>query len=369
MKPFKLTIIDRYILKQLAALLFMTLGIFTALFLIFEFFDRIDNIIAERPRAGVVVHYFLLKIPQAIALMTPIAVLVSTLMTIGLLSRNGELTAIRAAGTPITRIAAPILGSGFILSFFCLGLSELVVPHSSRRVKEIYNIDIKRKDESGAYSQNDFWWRSGNSFYSVGMFDSRSSTLSGFSAFDVTETMQPRRRVNAETVTYLDNLLGWSMQSVTDYRFSEDLSSPTTSRYTSFPFPSPKKPSDFYYSETDPTTMSFKALQHFIGEQRANGLSVNSYYADLYAKFSFPFICLVMPIVVLPFSLKPARSGSMATSIVAALCIGFSYYVVHSFAIALGRAEIIPPIVAAWVANVLMGTIGTILLIGSEQPH
>jgi lipopolysaccharide export system permease protein len=115
--------------------------------------------------------------------------------------------------------------------------------------------------------------------------------------------------------------------------------------------------------------MSFTTLRHFIEEQQANGLSVGSYYADLYAKFSFPFICLVMPIIVLPFSLKPARSGSMATSIVAALCIGFSYYVVHSFAIALGRAEIVPPLLAAWIANGLMGTIGMLLLNGSEQPH
>ena len=88
MKLFKISIIDRYILKQGAALLLMTLGIFTALFLIFEFFDRIDNIIIERPKAAIVLYYFLLKIPQAIALMMPIAVLVSTLMTIGLLSRK-----------------------------------------------------------------------------------------------------------------------------------------------------------------------------------------------------------------------------------------------------------------------------------------
>lgn len=369
MKRYRLTIIDRYLLRQMAAFFLVALGIFTTLFLVFEFFDRIDNIIAERPNVGIVLRYFLLKIPQAATLMIPIAILVSTLMTIGLLSRNGELTAIRASGTPITRISAPIFVAGLVLSFACLCLSEFVVPYTSRRVREIYNIDIKRKDESGAYSQSDFWWRSGENFYSVGTFDSRTSTLSGFSAFTVSDSMQVQRRVNSQTVHYLDPLLGWSLQAVTDYRFPGDMASPQIAHFGSFPFPTPKQPTDFYYYETDPATMSFTTLRHFIEEQQANGLSVGSYYADLYAKFSFPFICLVMPIIVLPFSLKPARSGSMATSIVAALCIGFSYYVVHSFAIALGRAEIVPPLLAAWIANGLMGTIGMLLLNGSEQPH
>jgi lipopolysaccharide export system permease protein len=58
----------------------------------------------------------------------------------------------------------------------------------------------------------------------------------------------------------------------------------------------------------------------------------------------------------------------MASSILAALCIGFGYYVVHSFAISLGRAEIVPPLIAAWLGNIIMGAVGVILLAGAEQP-
>jgi lipopolysaccharide export system permease protein len=75
-----------------------------------------------------------------------------------------------------------------------------------------------------------------------------------------------------------------------------------------------------------------------------------------------------MTLVVIPFALKPARSGSMATSIMASLMIGFSYYAVHSLAISLGRAEILPPLAAAWATNMLMGAIGAVLLLGAESP-
>lgn len=361
--------LNRYLSRQLRGFFLMALGILTTLFLVVDFFDRIDNIIAEQPEITLVLEYFLLKIPHTIVLMMPIAVLVSTLMTTGLLSRNSELAAMRAAGITIAEIARPIIGMGLLLSLINLGLNELLVPYASRRVHEIYNIDIKQKDASGAYSQNDFWWRAGQTFYSVGAFDSRTSTLTGFSAFDVGDDMSLTRRTNADTVTYLDQLLGWSMHNVTEYRFIRDISSPDSTTYPHLPLPSPKEPADFYYVETDPSTMSYKSLRRYIAEQQENGLGVDTHYADLYAKFSFPFVCAIMPIVVLPFSLRPARSGSMAPSILAALCIGFGYHVVHSFAISLGRAELLPPLIAAWLANFIMVSVGTILLAGAENPH
>ena len=95
---------------------------------------------------------------------------------------------------------------------------------------------------------------------------------------------------------------------------------------------------------------------------------MTSYMADLYAKISFPFINLVLVLVVLPFALLPARSGSMAPSCLAGLTIGFAYFAVHSFSLALGRAELWPPLLAAWMANLVMAIAGLILNLGTESP-
>jgi lipopolysaccharide export system permease protein len=361
-------IINRYILSHLLQMLLVTAGIFSVLFLVFDFFDRIDNIIQEKPRLGIIAEYFILKIPQTLTLMLPIAMLVSTLLTIGLLAKNSELTAIRASGITVYQLAVPVLLVGFGVSIASLCLNETLVPYSVQRVKEIYNIDIKQKDKNGAYSQSDFWWRNGKSFYSVGIFDSRTDTLSGMSRFDTGPQMRVVKRVNSNRVHYLDPLLGWNMAGVTEYTFHQDPSSPVVVAYPQLPLPIEKTPTDFFDAETDPSSMSFQALLRHIKDQEHNGIRVNSLYTDLYAKFSFPFISTIMALIVLPFSLKPARSGSMATSIIAALCIGFGYYVIHSFSISLGRAEILPPLVAAWLANGLMATVGSILLAGAENP-
>jgi len=157
------------------------------------------------------------------------------------------------------------------------------------------------------------------------------------------------------------------MQGVTDYTFRKG-QPPSSKKFRSFPLPISEKPEDFYDAKTDSQALSFRQLSKFIKQQTANGVAISGYLADLHAKISYPFIIFVVTFVVLPFALKPARSGSMAVSFIAGLIIGFAYYAVHSFSITMGRAELWPPIVAAWMANIIMGIVGIVLNLGAEAP-
>lgn len=360
-------ILHRYILVQLVRNLLLSLVGFTLLFLIFDFFDRIDNIVAENASVLTGVQYFLFKIPLTVTLMLPVAMLVATMLTIGLLSKNSEITAMRASGTAVMWLARPVLAVGIGASILALFLNEAVVPYTTRRVKEIYNIDIRQKDKRGGYSQSDIWWRSKNSFYSVGMFDSRTNQMLDFSEFKLGDDFTIERRIDAEKTSWLNPTLGWSMRGVTDYRFNET-AAPEIARYPVLPLPIRDRPEDFYDVKTEPQTMSYRQLRRFIKQQARNGIPITGYLADLHGKIAFPFISFIITLIALPFALKPARSGSLAASFVAGLVIGFSYYAVDSFSIAMGRAEIWPPILAAWMANLLMGFVGLVLSLGTESP-
>jgi lipopolysaccharide export system permease protein len=338
------------------------------LFLAIDFFDRIDNVLAEDVGALLIASYFIFKIPFIVSIMLPIAMLVATLLTIGLLSKTSELTAMRASGNTISWLARPIFFSAIIVSLFSILVNETLLPYSQRRVREIYNIDIRQKDITGGYSQYDFWWRSRNHFYSVGAFDSRTNTLHNFSRFEVDEDFNIVKRTDAPTVSWIDPILGWTMNNVTEYYFNTDTSAPDVRNFRSLPLPIPEKPLDFYDSETDPFTMSYVQLSNFIKRQREIGVSVAGYMADLHAKISFPFVIFIITLVALPFSIRSSRHGSLAVGFVSGLVIGFTYYAVHSFSISLGRAELIYPLLSAWAANILMGLVGIILIMGAESP-
>ena len=360
-------ILHRYLLSQLLKNFALSLLAFTLLFLTFDFFDRIDNILPEDASIFTIMEYFLCRIPSIVSLMLPVSMLVATLFTIGLLSKNSEITAMRASGVTVFWIAKPIYITGLILSFASILLNETLVPYATRRAKEIYNLDIQKKNDTGTYSQSDFWWRSGNSFFSVGMFDSRTDTLHDLSRLDLTDNFEVSKRVNAEKAQYLTENLGWSMKSVIEYKFGKN-GVDAAKHPGSEPLNISSTPQDFYDVKADPHAMSYRQLRKFIRSQAANGVSTKSFLADLYEKFASPFLIFIVIPVVLPFALIPARSGSLALSFLAALVIGFSYYAVHSLSLAIGRADMWHPMLAAWMANIVMGAVGLVLSLGAESP-
>lgn len=363
-----MNILHRYVLRLLLRNLAIALMVFVFLFLVFDFFDRIDNILAEGASVLLTVQYFFFKVPHILTLMFPVAMMVAILFTVGLLSKSSEITAMRAAGITVRSIAMPMFAVGIILSIGSLIINETVVPYSQRRAKEIYNIDIRQKDKRGGYSQSEFWWRAKNRFFSVDTFDSRSNELLGFSMFELSPAFKTQRRTDAARVRWVTRELGWSMQEVSEVRFDRP-EHPRETAFRSLPLPIKEAPSDFYELRTEPSTMTIAQLRRFIRQQAQNGIEVSEYVPYLSEKFAFPFFNFVIVLVVIPFALRPARSGSMASSVLAGLIIGFSYYAVHSFSMAMGKAEILSPAFSAWIANLLMGAIGSVLLLGAESPH
>jgi len=337
------------------------------LFTIIDFFDRIDKIVGEETTIGSALLYFALKIPITIQLMLPVSVLIATLGTVGLLAKNSEVTAIRAAGVTLFSFAKPILLAGFALSFIAFGFSEVVVPYCSRKSHEIYNIDIKKKDQKGRYSQDNFWWRSNDKFFTIDAFDSRTNTLHDLTALELNKSFEITRRIDANKANWIDNLLGWSMNSVVDLHFLPS-GEVVREKYKRLPLPIEQEPRFFYDLELEPESMGYFAFRKYIDKLHGDGIPINSYLADLRSKISFPFVNFICVLVALPFALKNARGGDMSAHFLSGVVIGFAYYFVHSLAIALGRAELLGPTAAAWAANILLGFVGVILNWGAEAP-
>lgn len=361
-------ILHRYLAKEVfRTLVLCSLGL-TTLFLIFDFFDRIDIIMREDPSVFTVLSYFFFKIPPLFNITLPVAMLVAVLFSIGVLSKNSELTAMRAGGLRVFYLARPLFVIAFLLSLLSISVNEFLVPYSMRRVRELYNIDIRGKDKSGEYSQQNLWWRSGKSFFTASTFDSRDNSLHNLLQLELNSHFEVIKRTESVITHWVNPLFGWSMHGVAQLRFKHNQLLERTD-LTAQPLPIKETPADFYDSETDPQTMSFFQLKKFIQKQEENGLPAKKYYADLYAKLSYPFVIFICTFVVLPFAIRPARSGSMAFSFLLGLMTGFLYYVVHSFSLAMGRAEFWHPMMAAWTANILMGLVGIILITGVESPE
>jgi lipopolysaccharide export system permease protein len=119
---------------------------------------------------------------------------------------------------------------------------------------------------------------------------------------------------------------------------------------------------DFIRIQKPVTAMSFRELKDYIARLEAAGFQIRKHLVELYAKLSFPLVNLVMVLVAIPLALQSPRGGRLF-GIGLALGIMAGYLVVHFVALAFARADLLPPFIAAWTANIIFMGIGVSLLL------
>ncbi len=107
---------DRYVLGGFARNLLIGLLAFTVIYITVDISEETDNFYDHGATIREVASYYFYTLPWIVLLVMPVAVLLSSVFTLGRLSRENELTALISSGTPLVRIAAPILWAAFILS-------------------------------------------------------------------------------------------------------------------------------------------------------------------------------------------------------------------------------------------------------------
>ncbi len=361
-----LTLMQRYVLRQFLDIFLLCLFAAVSLFLVFETFERMRVFVKEDSTFLQAISYLTFKIPLIVQLMTPVAVLVATLISVGRLSQLSEITAMRASGASILSLAKPLIFAGALISLLVFVAGETVVPWSTQRVEEIYNLEIRKKDEKGKFSRANFWYRQDNTFYRIGFYDSQNSSLAAVSILEMDSNFNLKRRLDASDATWNENpQIGWTMQNVIETSMGES-GGFNVERFRKLPLVIKEKPQDFYNMERESETLSFRELGGYIEKLQSEGVPVTQYLVARASKIAFPLVNLIVVIIAFPFALTPARSGNMTMSFVAGITIGFGYHIVHAISTSLGGAELIPIIPAAWAANILLGSIGCYLMAGSD---
>ena len=110
-------ILDFYIGKIVIRHIAMTILVLLGLFTFVSFIDELGDL--EDQGYGIlhVLQYVFLKVPKNLYDIFPIATLIGAILGLSVLARDSELTAMRASGVSLKRIAMSVLKVGFILAF------------------------------------------------------------------------------------------------------------------------------------------------------------------------------------------------------------------------------------------------------------
>ncbi|HET9312626.1 MAG TPA: LptF/LptG family permease, partial [Nitrospira sp.] len=177
-------ILFRYLLREYAKIFLMCFAGLMTIYLVIDFFEKVRRFLSFDATWLDVLSYFALKIPGVSYQIVPLAVLMATLLTLGLLSRNNEITAIRSCGISLPWIASPFLTFDLLMSLVLLLFSSTVIPLATNKAEEIRVIRIEKKPPSAVLTLSQPWTRvDEDSLLHVSSLAPGGATLGGIQLF------------------------------------------------------------------------------------------------------------------------------------------------------------------------------------------
>jgi lipopolysaccharide export system permease protein len=357
-------ILDRYILGRFTAILLFALIAFISIFIIVDLIEKLDDLLKQKVAFFIIVKLYLFSLPYIIVLTLPVAMLLSSLFSVGNMARQNELVAMKASGLSLYRILAPLFVFGFLVSLFAWGFGEFVLPGASERYnylrdeylekhreawrKRILN-PILRDDAGKLLSMRDFHTAQKNgNLVSIRRFDENENLIG---------------RIDARRIEWQDSV--WMLYDGYEriFKQGEEIAVPFAKRKfnkTSI------KPEDFDQLLKNPEEMSFKELKAFIEEVKRNGGDADRWLVDLYLKTAIPLANFIIILFGAPLS-SPKRRGGMATGFGVSLVICFVYFGIVKTSQTMGHSGLLPPLLAAWVANIIFAIAGIFVLMRTSK--
>jgi lipopolysaccharide export system permease protein len=364
-------LLDRYLLRELLVPLGYCLGGFLVFWMTYDLLTELNNFQRNRLGPGDIVEYYLVKAPEMLVMIIPLALLLALLYALTTHARHHELTAMRAAGLTVWRVALPYFGVALAAAVVLGLLNELAVPEGADKAERI----LKRRglaDKQGLSRQ----WRRGLTF--INQAEQRTWFIGAYNQ-ETYAMLKPhlewilpdgtRRQISAErAVRTNDTWLFLETEEVLIPAGSDLPPSPITrealvlSGFTETPrlIQSEIKVSQLDSLKTAMRThlsigeiMAYLQLHPRLDAQRRDLL-----LTMLYSQTALPWTCLVVVLIALPFGAASGRRN-VFVGVASSVLICFLFYFVREVSLALGgRLE---PWLAAWAPNLLFGLTGIIL--------
>ena len=352
-------VLDRYILKQIIMMFLMGVFVFTTI--IFAS-DTFITLIKQISQFGIpfkiALIMILLNLPAVIVMSIPMGVLLSTVMVLNKLSLASEITVMRSCGISLNRIAKPIFIFSIIMSLLTFAINESVAPVMRKTSKDLALWSLGQKHipagkenfvfkelGSGSYLKRLFYVgkSTGRTLYNVTVLDnSKPETIQVLQARE--GKTSPKGWVFDKGAIYTidvnGQVLNTTLFDTSTVQFGLDLS----------------KAMD----EDVADEMNFTKLTKYLNKKDLNVEDKRALTVQLYDKLALPLATIVFVLLGVPLAITPPRVRYNRGFLFTILII-FAFYVLRALSISMGEAGTIPPNLAAWIPDVTLAILGSIL--------
>lgn len=369
MSRLRLTILDRYMLGELAGPFLFGLFAFTLIFAATQII-AIGRIVSEtHAPLWAAIEVFLWQLPGIFVLAIPMALLLGTLLAIQRLSGESEITAMKAGGVTFLRIAAPILIAGVAMSFVTLLLQERVVPFARERANIIENTVINRTSAFASNLNVSAPLPGGGSQMTFARACAQNcEALLGVTLVQYDRAGSPTRIVFADRAVF--KAQQWTLDNARIYQFAGSDEGVTTSTTPTLQVELGENPTEMVKRavNNNPDDMNRAQISQIIRTGQLSASELKKYTMVYQQKLAMPFACFVFTLLAVPYGIRSVRGGgSTSLGFGLAVLIVFIYYIVQTFFSYVGEAYLPLAFLAAWTPNIIFTLIGARRLYRAEM--
>ncbi|MEO5347192.1 MAG: LPS export ABC transporter permease LptG [Magnetococcus sp. YQC-9] len=353
-----------YLLRFLLISFAKTIGVFVGLFLLI---DGIEGIRRYTPKPNFhlldVSLLILSRLPNYLGMLTPSMLLLATLIGVSRLTRENEITVMRASGISLAGILAPLLAGGLIIAVLHGLLIAQIVPRTNSIAQKIEDHIVDR--HVAPLSQTgDIWIRDGEQIIHVEKVSSDSTTLHNITTFTFGADYRLAARLEAKSARFID--AGWMLANGIDYRFQ-----PATSveAFEQRPWQVSLDPRRLGTGTPQPQMLTVLELIAIIDRLQQEGHDATRHRVILHRRLAAPAVNLTAIALAFPFALRLPRSGGALRSTLLGSLLGFLMFVLADLSTAFGLGGRLPPILAAWAPVLFFAGVAGFMLLHIAYPR
>ncbi len=356
-------ILERHILGEWLKILGLVLATAIGMLLLAKMYDDFRDLVSDGAGAADVIAYYAVLTPSFLTVVLPLAILVSLLYTLGLLHRNNEFTAMRAAGLGLFRLTRGIWIIGAVGCGLMWLLNSRVVPWSveeGRRIKDSLEFRHEARTEgverAGLVSSVAFDNRTDGRLWFINRYNRFAGRAYGVTVSVLDSARREMVRYEAREAEYDPAGRGWTFRDGCELHFdieTGEIVRPVTFAVRSFP-QFHEDPQLMLLIDRNPIDLSFRELRRLMDYLTAEGNPKLTKYAMRYYSLTADTLsCLIVIAIAIPFAVSGVRV-SPVVGVSKSIGLFFVYYLLVSLAAMIGGREILEPAIAAWLPNLVM---------------
>ncbi|HKD13141.1 MAG TPA: LptF/LptG family permease [Candidatus Angelobacter sp.] len=357
-------IFTRYIVKEVLSHGLIGVAVFTFVIFMRDVSRILELVVRNSAPIPSVAQLFFLTLPAALTVTIPMGVLVGILIGLSRMAADSEITAMRAAGLGVFKFVKVLAVFGLTAWLLALANNILIAPRSAAALDHLQKT-LATSQASFEVQPRVFY----EDFKNYVLYVQDATTASGASVWKnvfLADTSTP----GASKITVAEQAIVSGGQDSIRLHLVNGATHEVNVR----------EPSQYTISTFDENDFTLnlpptpKQAQEIVPVQQLNTrellwLSYHSpkpeiarwYWIEFNRRVALPTACLVLVLIGIPLGLS-SKKGGKGAGFVLTIILVFIYYFISVTGLSFARSGKLPPVLGVWMANIVFGLIGLLLL-------